>query len=115
MIFKIKFFVFWLLCLQSCFYALAQTSARFNDINPGIQQWFQGYYITQVNDTVHGYIFLTNQIDNQMQFKYSKDKPPAPDEKTFQADKVNGFSVKDRIYESLPMVTNKNSSPAFVR
>jgi hypothetical protein len=69
----------------------------------GIQQWFPGWYINLDGDTIHGYIFLSNQIDNQKAFRYSKNNVAGPEEKQVEASEAKGFRVKDRVYESLYM------------
>src|SRR5580765_468460 len=91
-------------------HAQTSTGAQFSLNTPGIQQWFPGWYITLENDTVYGFIFLSNQIDNQVMLKYSKNNPPGVDVKTLQAAQAKGFLVKDRIYESLQLTDDKNSS-----
>ncbi|MBK9730942.1 MAG: hypothetical protein IPO83_06615 [Chitinophagaceae bacterium] len=89
--------------------------ARFNLMTPGIRQWFPGWYVSLTGDTVKGFIYLSNQIDNQVQFQYSTHNPPDMNALTIDAAKASGYLVKDRVYESLLMESVKNSSPAFVR
>lgn len=95
--------------------AQVTNDARPGTLAPGIQQWFPGWYITLQDDTVKGYIYLSNQIDNQVLFKFANRLSPALNEKTFEATAVKGYRVKDRVYESLLIETDKGSSAAFVR
>ncbi|MEO6166725.1 MAG: hypothetical protein ABIO46_06370 [Chitinophagales bacterium] len=114
---RIFFILFVAFQLQSAATSFAQVSddARFNLMTPGIREWFPGWYITLQNDTVKGYIYLSNQIDNQMLFKYATKRTPTMDEKTFEAAAVKGYLVKDRVYESVPIESTKSSSLAFAR
>lgn len=114
---KILHFNFVALFLQCSFTCFGQVTedARSGTPAPGIQQWFPGWYVTLEDDTVKGYIYLSNQIDNQVLFKYATRRSPALNEKTFEATAVKGYRVKDRVYESLLIETDKGSSAAFVR
>ncbi|MEP7127555.1 MAG: hypothetical protein ABI729_01750 [Chitinophagales bacterium] len=111
-------FVFLLtILLYNCFESFSQVTndARFNLMTPGIRQWFPGWYVSLTGDTVKGFIYLSNQIDNQMQFQYSTHNPPDMNALTIDASKASGYLVKDRVYESLLTESVKNSSPSFVR
>lgn len=81
--------------------------ARFNLMTPGIRQWFPGWYVSLTGDTVKGFIYLSNQIDNQVQFQYSTHNPPDMNALTIDAAKASGYLVKDRVYESLLMESVK--------
>lgn len=111
-----------LLCLMALLMqwpsaALAQSNndSRFNLMTPGLRQWFPGWYITLQGDTIKGYIYLSNQIDNQQLFKYSPQNPPAAEVKTMDAKTAKGYRVKDRVYESLYSESDASSTTAFVR
>lgn len=105
------------LLFQNAISSVAQvtTEVPFNLITAGIQQWFPGWYITLQDDTVKGYIYLSNQIDNQVLFKYAPQRSSTAGEKTFEAAAVKGYRVKDRVYESVPIEPTKNSSLVFAR
>lgn len=84
-------------------------------VNPGIQKWFPGWYISLQGDTVRGFIYLSNQIDNQMLLKYAVDNPPVSAIKTMTPADVRGYRVKDRVYESLLTESTRDAAPSFFR
>lgn len=95
--------------------AQVQDNARFNLLTPGLQEWCKGWYITLDGDTVHGYIFLSNQIDNQNHFDFSKVNQGGQDQKKLDGSMAKGYRVKDRVYEALHVESNINSSLTFIR
>lgn len=113
---KLYFFLMMLLLLAP-FESISQVDnhERLKLITPGIRQWFSGWYINLDGDTVKGYIYLSNEIDNQVNFQYSVHNPPDINTKTLDASMSTGFRVKDRVYELLIMESTKNASVSFVR
>jgi hypothetical protein len=97
--------------------ALSQPTdnARFNLSTPGIQKWYPGWYVNLTGDTTRGFVFLSNQIDNQITFRFSKDGPAGIDEKVIEVTHASAFKVKDRTYECLPVTTNTSPSNVFIR
>ena len=83
--------------------------------HPGINQWFPGWYITPTGDTLKGYIYLSNQIDNQQTFKYSENEAPSLNERMVQPGQSFGYKVKDRVYDLLPIENEGKAAPLFVR
>lgn len=110
-----------ILCLLWVWYgnysATAQVTdnARFNLMTPGLKEWFPGWYITSEGDTLSGYVYLSNQIENQQTFKFSMQNEPHTDAKTLTPQAAKGFRVKDRVYESFYNPTDKSSLEGFVR
>lgn len=103
--------VIWLLALPM----ISRAQLPPPPLTPGINQWFKGWYITMEGDTVNGFIFLSNQIENQDQFKYAAANPPGADFKIVESGKARGFKVKDRVYESLPIILSDKSTLHYVR
>ena len=81
---------------------------------PGLQQWFNGWYVNQQGDTIAGHIYLSNQIDNQNEFKYSK-TVQHNDEIILHAGMARSFLVKDRLYESIVMELDRITASRFLR
>lgn len=84
-------------------------------VNPGIQKWFSGWYISLEGDTVRGFIYLSNQIDNQLLLKYAVENPPVSAIKTMEPADARGYRVKDRVYESMLTESTKDAKPSFFR
>ncbi|MCY7409539.1 MAG: hypothetical protein LH473_04645 [Chitinophagales bacterium] len=62
---------------------------------------YPGYFINIKGDSIHGYILLTNKLENQRGAVYSSD---AKGEKIIihlLADQVRGYKVKDRTYTAM--------------
>lgn len=74
---------------------------NFNYKNAGIQQWYSGWYVTLHDDTIRGFIYLSNQIDNQHSFRFSAVNPPDGAVRSLQPVDARGYRVKDRTYEAL--------------
>ena len=109
---KNNFFCIITCCLIASTVSFAQLPPP--SLAPGLQQWFKGWYVNQQGDTIAGYIFLSNQIDNQIEFKYSKDVQHK-DEITLKAGMAHSFLVKDRLYESISMELDMTTYPRFLR
>ena len=89
--------------LMSASMVVAQQTGyeNFNYKNAGIQQWYSGWYVTLHGDTIRGFIYLSNQIDNQHSFRFSAVNPPDGEVRSLQPVDVKGYRVKDRTYEAL--------------
>jgi len=83
-------------------------------IGPGLMQWFSGWYISSQGDTIKGHIFLSNQIDNQTTFKFSKD-PQHGAVSDFNASTAKGYFVKDRLYRRYNMMLDNSMQTLFLR
>jgi len=68
-------------------------------IRPGLNQWFEGWYIALQGDTVKGFIFLSNQIDNQVNFRFSA-HPPDEMAPVLDPTMAHQYLVNDRLYET---------------
>ncbi len=117
MMLKSIFLVLLALCLHYVPAAHAQIAEaeQIRFANPGIQKWYAGWYISLQGDTVPGFIYLSNQVDNQLQLKYATENPPVSPVKTIVPAAAKGFRVKDRVYQSLLTETTKNAEPMFFR
>jgi len=66
--------------------------------NYKLNQRYPGYFINAKGDSIHGYILLTNKLDNQKIGEYSNDSRGEKIKIHLLPDEVKGFKVQDRIY-----------------
>ena len=66
-----------------------------------LNQRYPGYFINAKDDTIRGWILLSNKLDNQISGEYSNDSRAEKIKIHLSPDEVKGFKVQDRIYTSL--------------
>jgi hypothetical protein len=69
--------------------------------NTRLNQRYPGYFINVKNDTIRGWILLTNKLDNQEGSEYSNDPRGEKIKFFLLPDEVKGFKVQDRVYTSV--------------
>lgn len=67
-----------------------------------IKLWtnYPGYVITLDNDTIHGYLQLSNLVDNQKKVLFYKDADDDRYAKKYKPKEIKGYKVGPRSYES---------------
>jgi hypothetical protein len=84
------------------FAILASYSLVAQDAPEEIKLWtnYPGYVITNDNDTIHGYLQLSNFVDNQKKALFYKDPDDDRYAKKYKAKDIKGYKVGPRCYES---------------
>ncbi len=61
---------------------------------------YPGYIITHDNDTIHGYLELSNYVDNQKKVLFYESANDERYAKKYKAKEIKGYKVGPRSYES---------------
>lgn len=62
---------------------------------------YPGYYVTNTGDTVEGYFYHGNQVENQRTCKYYKNEMDTKPSGTYKPEDIKAYKVADKVYRSI--------------